>query len=115
MTYLISFLSIDSLILAQAPAAQPAGGGGFQMMLMFLFMFGMLYFFMIAPQKRKQKEHETMVANLKSGETIITNGGIFGTITNVKEDRFVLKVADNTKIEVTKSCIAAKYESPNKS
>ena len=51
-------------------------------------------------------EKEISNKRLKSGEDVVTNGGIYGTITNVKDDRFVLKVADNTKIEVTKTCIA---------
>lgn len=72
-----------------------------------ILMFAAMYFFIIAPQRKKQKEHDKMVSELKSGENVVTNGGIFGTVTNVKDDRFVLKVADNTKIEVTKASIAS--------
>lgn len=98
-----SYLSF--LTLAQA---QPAtgGGGGFMQFLPIMLMFAAMYFFIIAPQRKKQKDHEKKVSDLKSGEDVVTNGGIYGTITNVKDDRFVLKVADNTKIEVTKASIA---------
>ncbi|MEO5961445.1 MAG: preprotein translocase subunit YajC, partial [Opitutaceae bacterium] len=46
-----------------------------------------------------------LLGSLKSGDEIVTSGGIFGTITNVKEDRFVVRVADNTKIEVGKAFV----------
>jgi len=68
-------------------------------------MFAAMYFLMIAPQRKKQKQHEKMLAALGSGDEIVTSGGIYGTITNVKEDRFVVRIADNTKIEVGKSFV----------
>ena len=64
-----------------------------------------MYFFMIAPQRKKQKEHEKMLKSLESGDEIVTTGGIFGVITNVKEDRFVVRIADNTKIELGKGFV----------
>jgi preprotein translocase subunit YajC len=51
-----------------------------------------------------------MVKALQPGTDVVTLGGIYGTITNVKDDRFVLKIADNVKVEVTKSSIADKVE-----
>jgi preprotein translocase subunit YajC len=66
-----------------------------------------MYFIMIAPQRKKQKETEAMLAALKTGDEIITTGGIFGTITNVKDDRFVVRVSENTKIEIGKAFIQA--------
>lgn len=68
-------------------------------------MFAGMYFLVIAPQKKKQKEHEQMISELKSGTDVVTTGGIYGTISNVKGDRFVLKIAENTKIEIAKSSI----------
>lgn len=76
------------------------------LLLQVILLFGAMYFFLIAPQRKKQKEHEKLVSNLKSGEQVVTNGGIYGTITNVKDDRFILKIAENTKIEIAKSAIA---------
>ena len=72
-----------------------------------VFIFGALYFLMIAPQRKKQKAMEAMLKALKSGDDVITSSGIFGTITNVKDDRFVIRVSDNTKIEVGKGFIQA--------
>lgn len=92
-------------IFAQAPAA-PAGNPLMQL-LPFLFIFAAMYFFMIAPQRKKQKEHEKMLKSLAPGDEIITSGGIYGTVTSVKEDRFIVRVADSAKIEIGKSFVHA--------
>lgn len=92
--------------LAQTPApgqAQPPSA--WVQILPMVLLFGAMYFFMIAPQRKKQKEHEKMLKSLESGDEVVTTGGIFGTITNVKEDRFVIRVSDNTKIEVGKAFV----------
>lgn len=89
-----------------AQSTPPAGGGMFQILFL-VFMFAAMYFLMIAPQRKKQKEHEKMLKALESGDEIVTNGGIYGVITNVKEDRFVVRIADNTKIELGKGFVQA--------
>jgi len=96
-----------------AQTAAPATGGGFptQLLVMAL-MFGGFYFVFIAPQRKKQKEHERMLAALQSGDEVITTGGVYGVITNVKDDRFVVRVADNTKIEVGKGFIQSVIRKP---
>ena len=92
--------------LAQTPApGQPQGPAAWVQILPMVLLFGAMYFFMIAPQRKKQKEHEKMLAALQSGDEVVTTGGIFGTITNVKEDRFVVRIADNTKVEIGKSFV----------
>ncbi len=65
------------------------------------------YFLFIAPQRKKQKEHEKMLSALGTGDEILTTGGIYGTITNVKEDRFIVRVSDNSKLEVGKGFVHA--------
>jgi preprotein translocase subunit YajC len=102
-------LSADSLpYLAQTAApAGPGGMGGGYMIIFYGLLFAAMYFLMIAPQRKKQKEHEKLLASLASGDEIITSGGIYGTITNVKDDRFVVRIADNTKIEIGKSFVSA--------
>ncbi|MSU49080.1 MAG: preprotein translocase subunit YajC [Opitutus sp.] len=92
--------------LAQTPA--PGGSqnpAAWVQILPMVLLFGAMYFFMIAPQRKKQKEHEKMLGALSSGDEIVTTGGIFGVITNVKNDRFVVRVADNTKIEIGKAFV----------
>lgn len=90
---------------AGAPGAAPGPGSMFTQILPMILIFGAMYFFLIAPQRKKQKEHEKMLKSLQSGDEIVTSGGIFGVITNVKEDRFVVRIADNTKIELGKGFI----------
>jgi preprotein translocase subunit YajC len=92
--------------LAQATApASPAASSPAFTFLPIIFIFGAMYFLMIAPQRKKQKQHDALLKSLKSGDEIVTTGGIFGTITNVKEDRFVVRVSDTTKIEIGKSFV----------
>ena len=91
-------------ILAQQAA--PAAGNSLMSLLPIALLFVAMYFLMIAPQRKKQKAHEKMLSELSSGDEVVTTGGIYGTITNVKDDRFVIRIADNTKIEVGKAFIS---------
>lgn len=67
-----------------------------------------MWFLIIAPQRKRQKAHDQMLRDLKTGDEIVTSGGLYGTITNVKDDRFVVRIADNTKIELGKAFVANK-------
>ncbi len=67
-----------------------------------------MWFLIIAPQRKRQKQHDKMITELQSGDDVVTSGGIYGTITNVKDDRFILRIADNTKIEISRSSIGSK-------
>jgi preprotein translocase subunit YajC len=97
-----------SLFLAQAQPAAPGGASMLMQMLPLVLMFGAMYFLLIAPQRKKQKEHEKMLTTLKAGDEIVTTGGIYGTITSVKDDRFVVRVGDNNqKLEVGKGFVHA--------
>jgi preprotein translocase subunit YajC len=97
----------STLILAQAPAptVKPPPDG-LNMMVMMLFFFAMMYLLMIRPQQKRQKELAAQIAATKTGDRVVTSGGIHGIIANVKEKTFVLKVADNVKIEIDKSAVA---------
>lgn len=72
-----------------------------------------MYFLLIAPQRKKQKEHQKMMSELKQGDNVITAGGIYGTITNVKDDTFTVRLGEGIKVEVGKAYILAKV--PEKS
>jgi preprotein translocase subunit YajC len=100
-------LSHALLTLAQTGPAAPSAGGNLMQVLFLVLLFGAMYFFMIAPQRKKQKDHEKMLAALQSGDEVVTTGGIYGTITNVKQDRFVVRVSDTTKVEVGKGFISS--------
>lgn len=71
-----------------------------------IFIFIIFYFLLIRPQKKAQDDHKKMIAALKKNDEIVTSGGIHGTIVNVKEAVVTLKVDDNVKVDVEKSCIA---------
>ncbi len=68
-------------------------------------IFAAMWFLIVAPHRKRQKDLQTMISKVVSGDEVLTAGGIYGVVTNVKDDRFVLKIADNTKVEVSKSFI----------
>ncbi|HWA10736.1 MAG TPA: preprotein translocase subunit YajC [Opitutaceae bacterium] len=97
-----------SLFLAQQVAAgAPAGASGLLSLLPMALIMLAMYFILIAPQRKQKKEQDRMIAAIASGDEVVTSSGIFGTITNIKDDRFVLRIADNTKIEIGKAFITA--------
>jgi preprotein translocase subunit YajC len=99
-------MSLSSAVpsyLAQQPS--PAGGAG--QIIFLVLMFAAMYFLMIAPQRKKAKEHAKMLEALSTGDEIVTAGGIYGEITNKKDDRFVVRIADGTKVEIGKAFIHA--------
>ena len=71
-------------------------------------MFAAMYFLMIAPQRKRQKAHQKMLSELKTGDDVVTIGGAMGTITNVKEKTFVIRLGDNNKVEFLKAAIQDK-------
>jgi len=71
-----------------------------------VFFLVMIYFFFIMPQKKKQQSHKKMIDEIKKNDEVVTIGGIHGTIVNVKEKSFVLRVDENSRIEFDKSSIA---------
>ena len=96
-------------VLAQTPAPKPAETGlqGINMMMWMLFAFALIYFMSIRPQAKKQKELAARVSALKTGDRIVTTGGIYGTVANVKDgSTLLLKIADNVKIEIDKTAVA---------
>ncbi len=105
MTKMFPVLTAPEFLAQTAAPAPQSGGIPGVMIIGYVLLFAAMYFFMIAPQRKKQKEHERMLKSLETGDEIVTNGGIFGVITNVKEDRFVVRIADNTKIELGKGFV----------
>jgi preprotein translocase subunit YajC len=89
-------------------AGAPAGGGGFITMLPILLILPVMYFLMIRPQQKRQKQWQEMLGSIKSGDRITTAGGIRGTILSIKDDAVIVKVApDGIKMEIAKSAIAS--------
>ncbi len=74
---------------------------------------GIFYLLVFRPMKSRQKKVDEMIANLKSGDRVITSGGIYGTIAAVKEKTFLLRVSDQVRIEVAKSAITGLQSEEN--
>jgi preprotein translocase subunit YajC len=72
-----------------------------------LLIFVIFYLLLILPQQRKQKQHVSMINSLKKGDQVLTTSGMYGSIVDVKEQKIVLKIADEVKIEIIKSAVAA--------
>jgi preprotein translocase subunit YajC len=94
------------LFLLQATGQQ--GGGGMLLWLPLIFIFGIFYFLLILPQQRRQKRWQQMVNDLKTGDRVMTGGGIRGTIIAIKDDAVHLRVPpDNLRLEVAKSSVVS--------
>lgn len=98
----------DFLILAQAAApAQAPQQNLLVTMMPLVFIFVIFYFLLIRPQQKKQKEHEKLVQSVKTGDQVVTNAGIHGTVSNVKDKTVIVKIADNVKVEFDRAAIAS--------
>jgi preprotein translocase subunit YajC len=96
--------------LAMAPTQPNADGttdgpGIAGMFVPMILMFVIFYFILIRPQQKAKKEQEQLIDQAKSGDDVIMTNGILGSISNVKDKTFIVKIADNVKIEVLKSAI----------
>jgi preprotein translocase subunit YajC len=105
-----------------ALVAQPEGGGGggggqgtqqpqgcqqmSGMLIPILIMFAIIYFLMIRPQQKQQKKHKAMISALKKGDKVITNSGIFGTVTGMTEAVLTIEIAKNVHIRVLRGQVA---------
>ncbi|RKX35198.1 MAG: preprotein translocase subunit YajC [Verrucomicrobia bacterium] len=96
---------LDNIAMVLAQQA-PGNNAVIGQILFFGLFFLAMWFLLIAPQRKKQKKHQEMIGALATGDEVVTTGGIHGVITNVKDDRFVVKIAENTKIEVGKGFIS---------
>ena len=95
-----------ALFLAQASSPAPASpGGGLLSILPFVFIFVIMYYVMLRPQMRRQKEAARLVSTLKTGDRVVTSSGIHGLISNVKDTTVIVKVADNVKLEMEKTAV----------
>lgn len=87
-------------------AMQASGGSSMVMLLPMVAIFAIFYFLLILPQQKRQKKWAQMVSELKTGDRVVTSGGIRGIVQNLKDDALVLKIApDGLKIEVMRSAV----------
>lgn len=90
--------------------AQTAGGGSGEFMMQLLpivLMFVIFYFLLFRPQQQRMKQHREMLANVRRGDTVVTNGGIVGKITKVIDDRELeVEIASDTRVRVVRHMIS---------
>ncbi|ACB91625.1 preprotein translocase subunit YajC [Xylella fastidiosa subsp. fastidiosa] len=94
---------------AQAQSAAPAGaspGGGLQMFFLPVILIAVMYFSIIRPQMKRQKEYKTMMDHLGCGDEVITAGGIAGVVSVIGDEFVTVEIAENVRVRVQKSAIA---------
>ena len=93
------------------PAEEGEGGGFDYTIIIFLVLiFAMFYFLLIRPQRKRQKEHQQLIEELKRGDRVVTAGGIYGVIETVSEDSVVIKVESGATMRVALGSVALKRE-----
>ena len=101
-----------TILQAAAPAGQQ--GGGWSMWIMLALIFVVMWFFMIRPQKKQQKELQNFRDSLKKGDKVVTIGGIYGTVAEIKEESVLIEVDNNVKIRVSKQALVKDFTAPSK-
>lgn len=85
--------------------------GGLVSMLLPLGVFIVIFYFLIIrPQKKRQRKHEDMLASIRNGDMIVTAGGFYGTVRDVKDDSFIIEIADGVKARILKGSIQMKKQ-----
>ncbi|SET09205.1 preprotein translocase subunit YajC [Paracoccus homiensis] len=92
---------------AYAQAAGSAGAGSaFAQFIPLILIFAIMYFLMIRPQQKRVKQHREMVANLKKGDQVVTQGGLIGKVTAAREDELEVEIASGVKVRVVRGTIS---------
>ena len=105
---LLALISIGGCV----PAGEPADGGGtgWQTIILVVLMIGIFYFLLIRPQRKRQKQHQELMQELRNGDRVITTGGIYGRIESLSEDSVILKIESGSTIRGARGSIAGKQE-----
>jgi len=90
---------------AMAGGAEQQAGGGMEGIIMLVIMFAIFYLLLIRPQQKRAKQHKQLVENLKSGDQVVTAGGIHGKIVAVQEDIITLEIATNVRVKINRPSI----------
>ncbi len=92
------------------PAGEPEGGFSWTPIIFLIVIFGLMYLVLIRPQRKRQKEHQQLVAELKRGDKVITAGGIYGQIESISEESVVMKIESGTTIRVSRGSVVLRRE-----
>jgi len=107
---LIAGLVTTLLFIGSCIPTDEEGGFDWSIIIIFALFIGIFYFFMIRPQRKRQREHQELVSELKRGDSVITAGGIYGQIESISEDSVVIKVESGATMRVAKNSVALKRE-----
>jgi preprotein translocase subunit YajC len=88
--------------------------GGLVQLLPILLIIGVFYMLLIRPQQKRQRELQETISQLKAGDRVVTTGGIIGTITNVRDTSFLIRSADKSILEISRSAVAGIEEEEKK-
>lgn len=99
-------MNMFTLLQASAPAAQ---GSGLSMWIMLALIFVVMWFFMIRPQRKQQKELQNFRDSLKKGDKVVTIGGIYGTVSEIKDNVVIMEVDSSVKIRVSKNALVKDF------
>ncbi|NHF74184.1 preprotein translocase subunit YajC [Paracoccus xiamenensis] len=92
---------------AYAQAAGGAGGAGaIAQFIPLILIFVIMYFLILRPQQKRMKDHRNMVSALKRGDQVVTQGGLIGKVTDVKDDEITVEIAQGVKVRVVRATIA---------
>jgi preprotein translocase subunit YajC len=109
-----SFLGVVLPLLTASVARAEAGGtqGNLLGMLMPLGLFVVIFYFLIIrPQKKKQRKHDDMLSSIRRGDQVVSAGGFYGTVKEVKDDSFIVEIAEGVKVRILKASISMKRSS----
>ena len=108
---LIGALLTSVVFIGGCVPAEAEGESSIWPMLIFVvLLFGLMYFVMIRPQRKKQKEHQQLIEELKRGDRVVTAGGIYGVIESISEDSITIKVESGATMKVAKGSVSLKQE-----
>ena len=103
---LITLVSIGGCV----PPEGAEGGFDWTIIIFLALIFGVFYFLMIRPQRKRQKEHQQLMEELKRGDKVVTAGGIYGVIESLSDDSIVIKVESGATMRVSRSSVALKRD-----
>ena len=101
-------MNLKTILQAAAPA-NPGQGSSWSMWIMLILIFVVMYIFMIRPQRKQQKELEQFRSSLQKGDKVVTAGGIFGVVDEIKEKSVLIKVDGEVKLRVDKNSIVKDF------
>ena len=110
LAILLTFTGVNLMFpfisVAYAQSSDAASGSAFFQFIPLILILGVFWFLIIRPQQKKQKAHQGMVDSLRKGDKVVTNGGIFGTIVKVGDDRLTLEIASKIQIQLERHQVA---------